>query len=325
MGTLFLERLWPCYSVTADKAAHRNHPPTIPAMARLLIALLIPAAIIAGCSQSENARPGEDASAEGARSSGAGSPAVDSAGTPVCLEGETYVADGPIPLSPPSGGDARGIASLRLGRHDGCERLVIDLAGDDGGDASVPGVVTADVLRDLGVVRIRLREVEAVDTAATEARFGGDLVGAAYTVRSPEGPWVFVDVHLATAAEASVMVLDEPARVVLDLRPGGSPVSPPAATHRRVVVLEPREGEASYPLTVTGYARTFEANVVARLERGGEDVFETFTTSTGYVDAWGYFSMTVPDGPQGPVTLHVGEYSARDGTWEGASVELEMR
>jgi hypothetical protein len=91
------------------------------------------------------------------------------------------------------------------------------------------------------------------------------------------------------------------------------------------VVLEPRPGPASYPLTITGYARTFEANVVARLEQGGEEVLETFTTATAWVDAWGHFSFTIDDGPTGPVRLHVGEYEARDGAWEGVVVELRMR
>jgi hypothetical protein len=136
---------------------------------------------------------------------------------------------------------------------------------------------------------------------------------------------VYVDVHLADAAEAHVSLLREPARVVVDLRPGGGALPPPPARDARVVVLEPRGGPASYPLTVTGYSRTFEANVVARLEQGGEEVFETFTTATAWVDAWGHYSLSIPRGPAGPVTLHVGEYSARDGSWEGVAVELEMR
>jgi hypothetical protein len=90
-------------------------------------------------------------------------------------------------------------------------------------------------------------------------------------------------------------------------------------------VLEPRPGAASYPLTITGYARTFEANVVARLEEDGEDVHVAFTTATAWADAWGHFSLTIHAGPTGPIRLHVGEYSAKDGTWEGAVVELRVR
>src|SRR5690606_30879585 len=140
-----------------------------------------------------------------------------------------------------------------------------------------------------------------------------------WAVFSPEGRWTFVDVHLAAAAEAAVTTLDSPARIVIDLRPGGPALPAPATRSTRVVVLRPRPGDATYPLTVTGYARTFEANVVVRLEYEGQDVHDDFTTATAWIDAWGHFSFTIPSGPTGEVTLHVGEHSARDGAWEGAA------
>lgn len=243
---------------------------------------------------------------------------------PVCLRGQPFVADGHVPVETAASGDAREISHLRWERHDGCERFVIDLAGEDGAPATSAGNVDAEVLRGLGVVRIHLRDVERVDPDATDARFDGALARAAYAVWSPDGRWTYVDLHLADAAEAHVLLLGEPGRVVVDLRPGGGALPAPPATTRRVVVLEPRPGRASYPLTVTGYARTFEANVVARLE-APEAVRDTFTTATAWVDAWGHYSMTFHDGPTGTVELHVGEHSARDGTWEGAVVELEAR
>lgn len=91
------------------------------------------------------------------------------------------------------------------------------------------------------------------------------------------------------------------------------------------MILEPRPGAASYPLAVTGYARTFEANVVVRLEQDGRDVHQDHTTATSWMDAWGYFRFTIPDGPVGGVVLHVGEHSARDGSWEGVAVRLQVR
>lgn len=249
--------------------------------------------------------------------------AVAASDLPVCLQGERYVADGPVAVAPPAGGDARTVSALRWGRHQGCERFVIDLADDAGRAASTPGVVTADVLRALGVLRVELREVERVDPGATDERFDGRLVRAAYVVRSPDGRGTFVDLHLGEPAEAAVLVLDDPARVVVDLRPGGGPLPPPAVTAERVVVLEPRPGRTSPPLTVTGYARTFEGNVVVRLERDGRAVHEAFTTATAWVDAWGHYSLTLTDRATGPLRLHVGEYSARDGAWEGVEIPLD--
>jgi hypothetical protein len=251
-------------------------------------------------------------------------PAENDTELAVCLQGEPFVAQGRVPVQDPGEGDATRISAIRWEEHEGCERLVIDLAVENGVPAAGAGAVSAEVLRDLGLVRVQLREVEWVEPESTEERIGGRLAHAAYAVWSPDGRWTFVDVHLASEAEAHVTVLGEPARVIVDLRPGGGAVPEPAPTEQRVVVLEPRPGTASYPLTVIGYARTFEANVVARIEQDGEEVAEDFTTATAWVDAWGHFELTFDEGPTGPIVLHVGEYSARDGTWEGVAIELQM-
>jgi hypothetical protein len=255
---------------------------------------------------------------------GAGAPPEAEEGA-ACLQGGGFTAAGGLQVEGGGAGDAGAVRALRWNAHEGCERFVIDLA--DGGDepAGAPGRVRAELLRELGVVRVSLLDVERVGPEATEAGFGGALAGAAYAVRSPEGRWVFVDLHLAGSAEARLLLLRDPARVVVDLRPGGAPLPPPPATGTRVVVLEPRAGDASYPVKVHGYARTFEANVVARLERAGEELLETFTTATAWVDAWGHFELTIPRGPAGEVMLHVGEYSAKDGSWEGVRIPLRMR
>jgi hypothetical protein len=249
--------------------------------------------------------------------------AAADAATAVCLQGEPFVADGAVPLRAASIGGAARIGALRWERHDGCERFVVDLEPVPQAPPT-EGRVEVEVLRELGVVRVTLAGVRDVSQDATDATFDGPLARAAYSAWGPDGRSTFVDLHLARPAEARATVLRDPARVVVDVRPGGGPVPEPAASHRRVVVLAPRPGAASYPLRVTGYARTFEANVVVRLEQGGREVRETFTTATAWADAWGHFMLTLDDGPSGRVTLRVGEYSARDGTWEGVAIELVM-
>ena len=244
----------------------------------------------------------------------------------VCLEGDSFIADGDITLPEPEGpGDAHEITGLRAEAHDGCDRFVIDLATEDGDPASGAGDVEAEFLREMGVVRVTLRDVEMVHADATDASFDGPLAGAAYAVWAPEGRWTYVDLHLSDQAEAHVFVLQDPARVVVDLRPGGGEIPEPATTTDSVVVLEPRPGDASYPLTVAGYSRLFEANTVVRLEQNGQEVSSDFTTATAWADAWGHYSLTISDGPTGPVTIHVGEHSARDGTWSGAEIQLNMQ
>ncbi len=280
-------------------------------------ALLLPLTLLlTACPEEVNDRPAP----------GDPSPTEDANGeVAVCLEGEEWVGDGSFAVGETGEADADSVRALRWEAHDGCERFVIDLADAQGNPAEGAGDVSVEVLRDLGVVRVTLRDVEWVAQEATDETFEGELARGAYTVWADEGRWVFVDIHLGGEAEAHAAVLDDPARVVVDLRPGGGTVPAPAAVDQRVVVLEPRPGPASYPLTVTGYARTFEANVVARIEQDGEEVAEDFTTATAWADAWGYYSLTFEDGPSGAIELHVGEHSAKDGTWEGTVVELEMR
>jgi hypothetical protein len=243
----------------------------------------------------------------------------------VCLEGAPFVANGDLQVDSLEGEPTSTLGGIRWEAHEGCERIVFDLSGPDNGGAGSPGRIRAEILRDLGVVRIRLEDITDVERDAADRQMDGDLARAAYVVRSPEGRWLFADIHLATAAEVHVSTLADPARVVVDFRQGGEPLPANPAYHDHVVVLQPREGLATYPLTLRGYARTFEANVVARLEQDGQTVKETFTTSTGWVDAWGYYEITIDNGPRGPMVLHVGEYSAKDGSWNGASVQIEMR
>lgn len=311
-------------------------------VARLGVLLVVAALLTPACRP-----PGDDSGSRSEADSlaggreGAGVPgSIPSADVPVCLEGGPFVADGRLEVggSAPAGtgggtdarvdappADADRISALRWERHDGCERLVLDLVDAQGEPAERPGRVGVEALRNLGVVRVTMEDVEWVAPEAADATFEGPLTGAAFAVFAPEGRWVYVDVHLREAAEVSALTLQDPARVVVDLRPGGGPVPEPASRGQGVVVLEPRPGEAAYPLTVTGYARTFEANVVVRLEREGADVHQDFTTATAWADAWGHYTFSIEDGPVGSVVLHVGEHSARDGTWQGVAVPLEMR
>lgn len=271
----------------------------------------------------DRAGPGTDARTDPRTGSSDGAPGDET--RPICLQGDAFAASGEILDADQVNGDARQLSAMRWERHDGCERFVIDLATAEGDPATAAGPVRAELLRELGVVRVHLRGVETVDADATEAVFDGPLTSAAFAVWAPEGRWVYVDLHLDRPAEAHVHHLADPARAVVDLRPGGPDLPDPATRGRRVVVLTPRPGEASYPLVVTGYARTFEANVVARLVQSDEVVRDTFTTATAWADAWGHYTLTLPDGPTGAVQLQVGEHSARDGTWEGESVDLVLR
>jgi hypothetical protein len=115
----------------------------------------------------------------------------------------------------------------------------------------------------------------------------------------------------------------------VDVQPGGGPFPGPAAAEDGVVVLEPRiqphePPTFAYPLVITGYARTFEANVIARLRTNSDVEAETFTTAAAWAEAWGEFVLEVVDGPAGAVELFVGELSARDGTEQGVRLDIQV-
>lgn len=249
----------------------------------------------------------------------------DQSAEPVCPEQERFVSEGSLPIKTATAAGDLQLVGMRWSKLEDCERVVLDLSGADERPAPSTGTVRAEYMRTHGIVRIELPNVRSVDSAAFDADFDGSVADRAYAVLSPEGRWIFVDLHLGEAADVYVHTVNDPARIVVDVRPGGEPLPPPAVADDRVVVIRPRAGLVSYPLDVVGYARTFEANVVARLEHGNEQVADTFTTATSWLEAWGYYSMAFEDGPTGPVELHVGEHSARDGTWEGVSLELQAR
>jgi hypothetical protein len=241
---------------------------------------------------------------------------------PPCLEGDgPFVADGVIGVLGGEEGDAQRVAALRWAPHEGCERFVIDLVTEDGAPATASGLVQAELVRDLGVVRLRLADAVA-GTAVADTAFGGRLAGRAFVVRSLEAG-LFIDLHLLAPATVRSFVLSSPARVVVDLQAGGPSLPSPAPSGGRVVVLSPRGGPATYPLDVTGYARTFEANVIARVRQGGQVEAEGVTTAADWTETWGEFTLDLEHGPEGPAELFVGEESAQDGSEEGVVIALE--
>lgn len=236
-----------------------------------------------------------------------------------CLEG-AFTEDGPIAVMGDEEGDATRVASLRWAAHPGCERVVIDLATEGGSPATRVGSVQAEVRRDLGIVRLTLAD-EIRSTSVADAAFDGELAGRAFVVRSPDRS-LYVDLHLGAPSLVRAFILTPPARVVVDLRPGGSPLPPEAARADLVVLVTPRQGPLSYPLEVLGYSRTFEANVVLRVRKAGVLEVEEITTAADYIETWGEFGFLLEEGPEPPVTLFVGEDSPRDGSEQGVELEL---
>ncbi len=252
-------------------------------------------------------------------------PATGGGDVPPCLAGETaFATAGALAaglLDAPEG-DAELVAGLRWTDYGTCERLVVELATAGGAPATEPGGVRAELLRNLGIVRLGL-DAKLTATAVAERLVDSALIERVYVVRSSRGS-LFVDIHLASAALARASVTRLPAAVVLDLQPGGPDLVSRPARSDLVVVVDPTGDRAEYPLEVSGYSRTFEANVILRLRKANRVDVEEVTTAADYLETWGEFSFQIASGPGGRVEMFVGEDSARDGTEQGVEISLVM-
>jgi hypothetical protein len=247
---------------------------------------------------------------------------------PPCLAGTTaFVRDGVVTTLGEEVGDATQIAGIRWATHPGCERVVADFLTATGAPASGIGRAVVETSPSRGIVRISL-PADIETTGLADALIDGELAQRVFVVRQP-GENLAVEIHTGSSVpvEVRALIVDAPARLVVDLRPaseGGPLLVAPPSIGDNVVLITPTPGPNVYPLTVSGYARTFEASVVARLIVDGVVVVEQTTTAADRLDAWEAFSMAFADGPAGDVELFVGEDSTEDGTPIGVSIMLDV-
>lgn len=130
---------------------------------------------------------------------------------------------------------------------------------------------------------------------------------SAYSMRASGG--VGFGISLDESRPWRVAVLHDPLRVVVDV--GGATVSD------SIAVYSPRAGDTSRTLTISGFARVFEATVSWRIkDAAGHEVAKGFTNaSIGTSALWGSFqtTATIPAKVSGNVTLEVFSASPRDG------------
>lgn len=246
-------------------------------------------------------------------------------GLPPCLAGDqAFATDGALASGLLDGqqGDAELVAGLSWTAFEGCERLVVEFATAGGAPATEPGGVRAELLRDQGIIRLRLAE-GVTSTAIADRVVEHDLVDRVYVVRSLDED-LYVDIHLGSAVQARASINRSPAQVIVDLKAGGPELEARPIVTDVAVVITPTEPSAEYPLIVTGYARTFEATVVMRIRQDNLLDIEDVTSAADYLITWGEFRFEVAEGPDGMVDVFVGEDSPSDGSERGANFILMM-
>jgi hypothetical protein len=160
--------------------------------------------------------------------------------------------------------------------------------------------------------------------AKTPIRYvaAGPLTGDPPTGNAYRG--VVFGIYLDDARPWRVAILHNPLRLVVDV--GGAP----QATSDSVAVYSPRAGDTGRTVTISGFARAFEAHVAWRVkDSSGRVVAEGFTTaSLGTSPVWGSFqsTATIPANVSGNVTLEVFWPSPKDGEPMGlVQVPLTVR
>ncbi len=244
-----------------------------------------------------------------------------------CLAGDRpFASAGVISAFGGASGDATQISGIRWAGHPGCERVAVDLLTVDGAPAGALGPVGVEYNETLGIVRVNLPTAIA-RTAVADSLVDGDLVNRVYVVRTESGS-LAIDIHVTPGAAVALraFAVDAPSRIVIDLRP--DPEAAPvigAVRAGTVVVLAPAPGPAETPIVVSGYTRSFEAYVVARLydDRETTALVEQSTIASDWAEMWGEFTITFVDPPHRSLQLFVGSESPRNGDLEGVWVPID--
>ncbi|GIU92410.1 MAG: hypothetical protein KatS3mg011_1316 [Acidimicrobiia bacterium] len=221
-----------------------------------------------------------------------------------------FQSDGQAGSSPDRASDATILFGVEWETHPECERVVLTLSTEEGAPAVRATSFTSSLLRPSGVLRVVLSDEVRTSNLADQL-IGAELVRRVVVVRSLSGP-LFVDLHLGQPAFARVQSRDGPGRILIDLRPGGTPYVRSPLTSESLVVVEPAADTVSYPFSITGYVlgddrEVVEASVTSLADGSSVRVDGALPTED---DVWRSFSILVPEGPTGRLTVDVdGELS----------------
>lgn len=183
-----------------------------------------------------------------------------------CPEGDVMLADGQLLRFDRPTSDGTRITGVSWRTSGNCQLVSVSFATADGAPATTPPTVTARLLRAAGVLRI--------ETTATEAVVVDQLVEEGQVERlfvpADEEGFRFVDLVLSGPTVARARVQTSPARLEVELEPGGPvEIGSPLITPQ-LVIVEPGSAAAMEPvLDVSGYSTgELEGLQIAVLNQG---------------------------------------------------------
>jgi hypothetical protein len=220
------------------------------------------------------------------------------------------------------------LRNVRFGDHGTFERAVIDLGFDNTTPADVVPPYSWSETNE--IVRVHLPTVN--DTSRSDGAGRNNAISRYYVVRAAGATAnLYVDFHLTeTAQTINVFTLNNPARIVVDITPGGTPLATRPAVGPGTVVIAPLGGSQVGPnlFRVTGYGRPFETYGSWRIRDSNDNVVQQGNyRTTDWTLTWGTFGFaagypTTLSGGSG--TLQVGEFVG-DANFQGATVPLTFR
>lgn len=274
--------------------------------------LAVAAVVLAACATLPEASPSTTTSTAATTATAPSTTEPQSPAAGCEGEASNFALDGPLGIVGVANADGQQISSITLEQRGDCERFEVSVSTNGGAPATRLPIAEVELIADSGILRIKFDGV-VTSSAITDSVLEGSLVERAYVVRSLDGS-IFVDAHLSAAVAARTFTRQNPARVVVELQPIDAPAAEFPHVGGLVIVTGPTSLSVEYPIVVTGYARTFEANVIARLFSESGSEAEARTTAADYLQMWGEYRLEIADGPGGDVTIFVGEDSAKDGT-----------
>lgn len=204
--------------------------------------------------------------------------------------------------------DGTRIAGITWRTTAACHLVTISFATEDGAPATTPPTLTARMLRDAGVLRIQ--------TGATASVVVDQIVeeGAIERLFVPvdEAGNRFIDLVLSGPAVARAQVLTSPARLELELQPGGSEGVGRPLMSLEVVVVEPGSEALAEPIIdLTGYSTGDLETLDVEVLLGEEAVSETRLELEASPGIWSAFHLVIPVGDSRYDSLRV---TSQDGT-----------
>ncbi len=214
---------------------------------------------------------------------------------PPCPTGDPMVNDGRLLLVERPGADGRRIGEIAWTEESGCHTVTIHFETEDGAPATTPPTLSVRLLRTAGVLRV---ETEATSSVVVDQLVESGVVGAVFVPRTAEGTR-FVDLTLTEAVVARASSLFSPARLQIEIQPGGSlDMGSPLLTGDVVVVEPGSAAEAGPVLDISGY--TFGSLTAVELSvLAGTEVVETLTLDLEAGDStWVAFATSIQMGAQ---------------------------